>query len=332
MKTLKIPQINITDGKYHSVVVRREGNSASLQIDYEGKVMGNTGGSHRLLNLGGGSFFSGGLPNITVVRVVEAIVESGGNAIVRNPRMQVVASGTGVDASRSGFNMITVGSGGNVYVAPTVVDRQAAGPFLIRGYHKVLEGNRHMNMFGNDRHSTSKFTFGSTQASYTTRRYSYTTTYITSSGGGSFTSSGGTNVVVGGSVTNRGVAGGSGTVGAGGVSAGGGTAVGGGGNAGGTAIGGGTAVGGGTGSGISGGGGGVAVAGGGVAGTTITGVAASGTAVTASYGAPIPFLLPPSASSDYRGGGTSTGSGTTTGAEAGSSEPISVIGDFGGRL
>ena len=59
-----------------------------------------------------------------------------------------------------------------------------------------------MNMFGNDRHSTSKFTFGSTQASYTTRRYSYTTTYITSSGGGSFTSSGGTNVVVGGSVTN----------------------------------------------------------------------------------------------------------------------------------
>ena len=68
MKILKIPQLNVTDDKYHTVVVKREGNYASLQIDYEGKVEGTTGGLHKLLNMGGGSFFTGGLPNITEVR------------------------------------------------------------------------------------------------------------------------------------------------------------------------------------------------------------------------------------------------------------------------
>ena len=68
MKILKIPQLNVTDDKYHTVVVKREGNYASLQIDYDGKVEGTTGGLHKLLNMGGGSFFTGGLPNITEVR------------------------------------------------------------------------------------------------------------------------------------------------------------------------------------------------------------------------------------------------------------------------
>lgn len=67
MKILKIPQLNVTDDKYHTVVVKREGNYASLQIDYDGKVEGTTGGIHKLLNMGGGSFFTGGLPNITEV-------------------------------------------------------------------------------------------------------------------------------------------------------------------------------------------------------------------------------------------------------------------------
>lgn len=67
MKILKIPQLNVTDDKYHTVIVKREGNRASLQIDYRGKVEGTTGGLHKLLNMGGGSFFTGGLPNITEV-------------------------------------------------------------------------------------------------------------------------------------------------------------------------------------------------------------------------------------------------------------------------
>lgn len=67
MKILKIPQLNVTDDKYHTVIVKREGNRASLQIDYSGKVEGTTGGVHKLLNMGGGSFFTGGLPNVTEV-------------------------------------------------------------------------------------------------------------------------------------------------------------------------------------------------------------------------------------------------------------------------
>ena len=67
MKILKIPQLNVTDDKYHTVIVKREGNRATLQIDYSGKVEGTTGGLHKLLNMGGGSFFTGGLPNVTEV-------------------------------------------------------------------------------------------------------------------------------------------------------------------------------------------------------------------------------------------------------------------------
>ena len=70
MKILSIPQLNVTDDVYHTVVVKREGNRASLQIDYDGKVEGTTGGVHKLLNMGGGSFFTGGLPNVTEVRLL----------------------------------------------------------------------------------------------------------------------------------------------------------------------------------------------------------------------------------------------------------------------
>ena len=70
MKILSIPQLNVTDDKYHTVIVKREGNRASLQIDYRGKVEGTTGGLHKLLNMGGGSFFTGGLPNVTEVWLI----------------------------------------------------------------------------------------------------------------------------------------------------------------------------------------------------------------------------------------------------------------------
>jgi len=107
MKVLSIPQFNITDGKYHDVIIKREGNYASMQIDYKGFVAGNTGGVHKLLNMGGGSFFTGGLPNITEVRVIEAIVQSGGNTIIRTADGRVMASGIGTDGSGG----ISFGSG-----------------------------------------------------------------------------------------------------------------------------------------------------------------------------------------------------------------------------
>lgn len=74
MKILSIPQLNITDDKYHTIVVKRVGNRARLQIDYDGKVEGTTGGIHKLLNMGGGSFFTGGLPNVTEVGKVRLLI------------------------------------------------------------------------------------------------------------------------------------------------------------------------------------------------------------------------------------------------------------------
>lgn len=74
MKILSIPQLNVTDDKYHTIVVKRVGNRARLQIDYDGKVEGTTGGIHKLLNMGGGSFFTGGLPNVTEVGKVLLLI------------------------------------------------------------------------------------------------------------------------------------------------------------------------------------------------------------------------------------------------------------------
>lgn len=87
MKILKIPQLNVTDDKYHTVIVKREGNRASLQIDYRGKVEGTTGGLHKLLNMGGGSFFTGGLPNITEVCID---LKMGGSAISDKSRKRLL--------------------------------------------------------------------------------------------------------------------------------------------------------------------------------------------------------------------------------------------------
>lgn len=130
MKILSIPQMNVTDGKYHIVIVKREGNYASMQIDYDGFVAGNTGGVHKLLNMGGGSFFTGGLPNITEVRVIEAIVQSGGNAILRTADGRVLTSGIGSSRSGTSFgagmasSLITLSYSGQLDVKD-VVDSQA---------------------------------------------------------------------------------------------------------------------------------------------------------------------------------------------------------------
>ena len=51
--------MNVTDDKYHTIIVERLGNYATLQVDYAGKVEGSTGGSNHLMNHGGGALFAG---------------------------------------------------------------------------------------------------------------------------------------------------------------------------------------------------------------------------------------------------------------------------------
>jgi len=58
-KILQLPGVNVTDNKYHTIIIERLGNYATLQVDYAGKVEGSTGGTTRLMNHGGGALFAG---------------------------------------------------------------------------------------------------------------------------------------------------------------------------------------------------------------------------------------------------------------------------------
>ena len=62
-KILKLPGLNVTDNKYHTIIVQRFGNYATLQVDYAGKVEGSTGGTNHLMNHGGGALFAGKVLN-----------------------------------------------------------------------------------------------------------------------------------------------------------------------------------------------------------------------------------------------------------------------------
>jgi hypothetical protein len=42
------PKADVADGKWHDVIVKREGNFAVLQVDYAGRVSRNTGLELRL--------------------------------------------------------------------------------------------------------------------------------------------------------------------------------------------------------------------------------------------------------------------------------------------
>ena len=60
-KILKLPGVNVTDDKNHTIIVKRLGNYATLQVDYAGKIEGSTGGTSHLMNHGGGALFAGGV-------------------------------------------------------------------------------------------------------------------------------------------------------------------------------------------------------------------------------------------------------------------------------
>ena len=51
--------VNVTDDKYHTIIIERLGNYAKLQVDYAGKVEGSAGGTNHLMNHGGGALFAG---------------------------------------------------------------------------------------------------------------------------------------------------------------------------------------------------------------------------------------------------------------------------------
>ncbi|KAJ7384989.1 beta-catenin binding [Desmophyllum pertusum] len=317
MKILSIPQLNVTDDKYHAVIIKREGNRASLQIDYHGKVEGTTGGVHKLLNMGGGSFFTGGLPNVTEVRVVEAFVNSGGNAILRTADGNIISSGIGSGLAGYGSSSnsefmgtdIIVGSRGQVYTYNTFLKMSS-----FYGMRAVSSSRGTVFIGSAGRSSISTYSQQSYTPSVPVKAEALLVEAEASTGGGTVVGAAGG--AAGGA--SGGAAGGASGGAAGGASGGAAGGAAGGGAAGGGAAGGGAAGGGAAGGGASGGSGVVVGSSGGsggggiVTGATVLGGAASLNA----YGQ----------LTAYGQGMTGwTLMGATTGAEE-----IEVIGDFGG--
>ena len=115
-KILSLPGINITDNKDHIVKVERMGNTATLQVDFAGKVQGSTGGNIHLMNHGGGALFSGGLRRLTAIKVLQAIVKSDGKAIVQTANGTLISTYSSFAGSLSGVSLITINTKGQVSV------------------------------------------------------------------------------------------------------------------------------------------------------------------------------------------------------------------------
>ena len=129
-KILSLPGINITDNQQHIVKVERLGNVATLQVDMAGKVQGSTGGGSHLMNHGGGALFSGGLTRITALKVLQAIVQSQGKAIVQTANGSLISTFSSFTSSLSGVSLITINSKGEVSV------KKLKNATLIRQYLK----------------------------------------------------------------------------------------------------------------------------------------------------------------------------------------------------
>ena len=131
MKSLTIPELNVTDSKNHEILIQRRGNHASLQVDYAGKVDGSTGGRSQLMNHGGGMIFAGGLRQMTALRVLQAIVTSHGKAIVETADGQLVSTYSAFsDPSMSGVSLVTITEAGDVRV------KKITNATLVRMYQK----------------------------------------------------------------------------------------------------------------------------------------------------------------------------------------------------
>lgn len=92
------------------------GNTATLQVDYAGKVQGSTGGSNHLIDNGGGALFSGGLRKLTALKVLQAIVKSNGKAIVQTANGSLISTFSSFVGSLSGVSLITINNKGDVSV------------------------------------------------------------------------------------------------------------------------------------------------------------------------------------------------------------------------
>lgn len=131
-KILTLPHVNVTDDKYHTVIVERMGNYATLQVDYAGKVEGSTGGTSNLMNHGGGAMFSGGVRRLTALRVMQAIVQSHGKAIVQTASGSLISTYSSFSGSLSGVSLITINSKGDVTV------KKIKNATLVRMYQKQV--------------------------------------------------------------------------------------------------------------------------------------------------------------------------------------------------
>lgn len=92
------------------------GNTATLQVDYAGKVQGSTGGNNHLIDNGGGALFSGGLRKLTALKVLQAIVKSNGKAIVQTANGSLISTFSSFVGSLSGVSLITINNKGDVSV------------------------------------------------------------------------------------------------------------------------------------------------------------------------------------------------------------------------
>ena len=122
--------MNITDDKYHTIVLERLGNYATLQVDYAGKVEGSTGGTSHLMNHGGGALFSGGIRRLSALKVMQAIVQSHGKAIVQTASGSLISTYSSFSGSLSGVSLITINNKGDVSV------KKLKNATLIRMYQK----------------------------------------------------------------------------------------------------------------------------------------------------------------------------------------------------
>ena len=75
-KTLTIPHVNVSDGKWHNVTVRRVGNEATLEVTSDGGVLSGrvagSKGAHRLLDTSGVLYVGANLYGVNgEIRVVD---------------------------------------------------------------------------------------------------------------------------------------------------------------------------------------------------------------------------------------------------------------------
>ncbi|EDO48968.1 predicted protein [Nematostella vectensis] len=146
LKIIRIPNSQLNTSMHHNIYVRRKGNKASLQLDFAGKATGSSGGSSQLMNLDGGAIFSGGLPRVTALEIVQAVVDADGKAIIHFPDGKVLSS-AGARSLQRGVTLISIAVNGTIQVKKDYRKeilhkyRQSVRAIFSKQHRRVLIGN-----------------------------------------------------------------------------------------------------------------------------------------------------------------------------------------------